>query len=375
MVNTRPSNASAHPGHVQLAPKRKHRTAAEMKAVRQAEDSAKAIEASKLSHQQQLLLHIAELENQVKSQPGAGPVGPPLAAELVAKGQRKGAKQAKVVDDTTPASQGTSAEGLAFEEAGKKIERARTMGKYTRADVATIRAALSSPTPMGMRQKDIMASAAIKREQQAKRKADDDIWKQLQKDEGTASIRVHCGQCWSEGKDVVPGGKEAKGGTSKSFGSFQSTVNTAIADNIDEYSDSDSNHFEELDDFSDDEYMDDLMLIKGEANDAIVISDDDDDVTMEEDNGAMGEGENVEADKGRQYGHRMTTQGMVYIIDESSEEDLAPDDILPWRRACFGERTKKATQDDLPIPHKLHNTGYLWGFLARIKLKNKLKRV
>ncbi len=47
---------------------------------------------------------------------------------------------------------------------------------------------------------------------------------------------------------------------------------------------------------------------------------------------------------------------MVYIIDESSEEDLAPDDILPWRRACFGERTKKATQDDLPIPHELHKT-------------------
>ncbi len=163
MVNTRPSNASAHPGHAQLAPKRKRRTAAEMKAAKDAEDSAKAIEATKLTQQEQLLLRIAQLENQVKSQPGAGPVRPPLAAELVTKGQRKGAKLSQRIDEATPATQGTSAEGLASGEAGKKVKKARTMGKYTRADVATIRAALSSPTPMGARQKNIVAATAIKR--------------------------------------------------------------------------------------------------------------------------------------------------------------------------------------------------------------------
>ncbi len=113
-----------------------------------------------------------------------------------------------------------------------------------------------------------------------------------------------------KGQNIVPGGKVAKGGASQSFDSSQSTLQTRTADDIDEYSDSDSdsNHFEELDDFSNDEYEEELMLVKGEENDAILISDDEDDVAMGEDDGAMGEGENMEADKGRQYGHRMTTQ-------------------------------------------------------------------
>ncbi len=164
MVNTRPSNAAAHPGQVQLAPKRKRRTAAEMKAARDAEESAKVIEANKLTHQEQLLLRIAQLENEVQNGAGAGPVHPPVAANLVVKGQAKGAKvpQHNVVA-LTPMMDGKSAGKLGVDEGGKKAKKTRNAGKYSRADVAAIRAALSSPTPLGAREKGIMAAETVRR--------------------------------------------------------------------------------------------------------------------------------------------------------------------------------------------------------------------
>ncbi len=170
MVNTRPANATAHPGQVALAPKRKRRTAAEMKAVRDAEDSAKAVEAEKLTHQQQMLVRIAELEAQVQKGAGAGPVHPPNPAKLIAKGQLRGAQLPQhnlaAAEIITPKSSGKPAKEFMLAAEGgtrKLVKKTRATGKYSRADVAAIRAALSSPTPNGARQTEVMT----------KRKAED----------------------------------------------------------------------------------------------------------------------------------------------------------------------------------------------------------
>ncbi|THG93235.1 hypothetical protein EW026_g7950, partial [Hermanssonia centrifuga] len=245
MVNTRPSNAAAHPGQVQLAPKRKRRTAAEMKAARDAEESAKVIEANKLTHQEQLLLRIAQLENEVQNGAGAGPVHPPVAANLVVKGQAKGAKvpQHNVVA-LTPMMDGRSAGKLGVDEGGKKAKKTRNAGKYSRADVAAIRAALSSPTPLGAREKGIMAAETVRRS--------------------------------------------------------QSTLTATVDDD----SDSDSDHeIQELDDFSDDEYEEELMMVKTEEE-PIVISDSEDDAMDD----VLPQVGGMSADTQRQYGHRMTTE-------------------------------------------------------------------
>ncbi|PSR73827.1 hypothetical protein PHLCEN_2v10341 [Hermanssonia centrifuga] len=350
MVNTRPANATAHPGQVALAPKRKRRTAAEMKAVRDAEDSAKAVEAEKLTHQQQMLVRIAELEAQVQKGAGAGPVHPPNPAKLIAKGQLRGAQLPQhnlaAAEIITPKSSGKPAKEFMLAAEGgtrKLVKKTRAAGKYSRADVAAIRAALSSPTPNGARQTEVMT----------KRKAEDhpDSSTSSKKMKGrrVSGIQVSAGR---DGPNVVPGGKGSKG-KGKLVGSSQSTIQTATADSDDDddYSNS-SDEIQEFDDFSDDEFGEEMMLVKMEENDPIVISDDEDDVAME---GVLPQGGNVgeAADKDRQYGHRMTTQGMVYIVDESSEEELAPDDILPWSRAT-GMRGRRFTQEDLPIPRDLH---------------------
>ncbi len=119
-----------------------------------------------------------------------------------------------------------------------------------------------------------------------------------------SGIQVSAGR---DGPNVVPGGKGSKG-KGKLVVSSQSTIQTATADSEDDddYSNS-SDEIQEFDDFSDDEFGEEMMLVKMEENDPIVISDDEDDVAME---GVLPQGGNVgeAADKDRQYGHRMTTQ-------------------------------------------------------------------
>ncbi|THG98439.1 hypothetical protein EW026_g3744 [Hermanssonia centrifuga] len=308
-----------------------------MKAVRDAEDSAKAVEAEKLTHQQQMLVRIAELEAQVQKGAGAGPVHPPNPAKLIAKGQLRGAQLPQhnlaAAEIITPKSSGKPAKEFMLAAEGGT----RKLVKKTRAT------ALSSPTPNGARQTEVMT----------KRKAEDhpDSSTSSKKMKGrrVSGIQVSAGR---DGPNVVPGGKGSKG-KGKLVVSSQSTIQTATADSEDDddYSNS-SDEIQEFDDFSDDEFGEEMMLVKMEENDPIVISDDEDDVAME---GVLPQGGNVgeAADKDRQYGHRMTTQGMVYIVDESSEEELAPDDILPWSRAT-GMRGRRFTQEDLPIPRDLH---------------------
>ncbi|THG92806.1 hypothetical protein EW026_g8229 [Hermanssonia centrifuga] len=65
MVDTRTANATAHPGQAQSQGKRKRRTAAQMKVVREAELAGKMLDVEKSAKQELLMHHIAELENEL----------------------------------------------------------------------------------------------------------------------------------------------------------------------------------------------------------------------------------------------------------------------------------------------------------------------
>ncbi len=145
MVDTRPSNATAHPGQVQIEGKRKRRTAAQMKAAKEAETAAKELDVEKAAQHELLLHRIAELENKLVEERAATRPPPPIRANLVLQNRAKGGPSAsqnaaKDATTVTPASKGQSAQPY-------PLSQPRT--KYSRAEIATIRAALSTPTRKG----------------------------------------------------------------------------------------------------------------------------------------------------------------------------------------------------------------------------------
>ncbi len=145
MVDTRTANATAHPGQVQIQGKRKRRTAAQMKAVREAELAGKTLDDEKSAKQELLMHRIAELENELVEGRAAARPPPPIRANLVVQNPGKGGPSAACDSDAakilqTPANKAQSAQPY-------PLSQPRT--KYTRAEIATMRAALSTPTPKG----------------------------------------------------------------------------------------------------------------------------------------------------------------------------------------------------------------------------------
>ncbi len=93
-------------------------------------------------------------------------------------------------------------------------------------------------------------------------------------------------------------------------GSSQSTLTATVDDD----SDSDSDHeIQELDDFSNDEYEEELMMVKTEEE-PIVISDSEDDAMDD----VLPQVGGMSADTQRQYGHRMTTE----VSDRVTPDEL-----------------------------------------------------
>ncbi|PSS31905.1 hypothetical protein PHLCEN_2v2329, partial [Hermanssonia centrifuga] len=146
MVDTRTANATAHPGQVQIQRKRKRRTAAQMKAARDAEEEGKMLDVEKSisSVKQELLMHrIAVLENELVEGRAAAHPSPPIRANLVVQKPGNGGPSASrnaAKNLETPANNSQSAQPF-------PLSQPRT--KYTRAEIATMRAALSTPTRKG----------------------------------------------------------------------------------------------------------------------------------------------------------------------------------------------------------------------------------
>ncbi len=143
MVDTRTSNATAHPAQVQIAGKRKRCTAAQMKVAREAEEAGKVLDVEKSAKQDLLMHRIAELENKLVEGRAAARPPSPIRANLVVQNPGEGGPSASrnaAKNPQTPAHQAQSAQPYPLSQPHTK---------YTRAKIATMRAALSTPTRKG----------------------------------------------------------------------------------------------------------------------------------------------------------------------------------------------------------------------------------
>ncbi|PSS32151.1 hypothetical protein PHLCEN_2v2084 [Hermanssonia centrifuga] len=313
MVDTRTSNATAHPGQVQIAGRRKHRTAAQMKVVREAEEAGKVLEVEKSAKQDLLMHRIAELENKLVEGRAVARPPSPIRANLVIQNSGKGGPSASrnaAKNPQTPAHQAQSAQPY-------PLSQPRT--RYTCAEIATIHAALSTPTRKGAGGEGKML--IIPGQHGNKR----------------AKPPPHSGFCEgyvasssSKGKGVQVDKVRTEGiSSTQSTGSLQANNN-----------ESDS-AIKDFNDFSDGEFNEGAAVKVEEE--AIVISSDDD-----------REGGNNVPGWQLLFGHCMTTEVMVHILDNQLSEVSELDEIRPWPRLADREAARKSVHSDLPIPYDQH---------------------
>ncbi|PSR71865.1 hypothetical protein PHLCEN_2v12259 [Hermanssonia centrifuga] len=333
MVDTRPSNATAHPGQVQIEGKRKRRTAAQMKSAKEAkkaaETAAKVLDVEKAAQQELLLHRIAELENKLVEGRAAARPPPPIRANLVLQNPAKGGPSAsqdtaKDVKTVTPANKGQSAQPY-------PLSQPRT--KYSRAEIATMRAALSTPTHKGA---GVKAKMLVIPGQQAggsgKRKFEAvTIGRQNRLSIRGFAKSYSTTALSSKGKGVEVNEEHTEG-----LSGTQSTGSKLAND------DKSESAIDDFNDFSDGEFNEGEVKFEDEA---IIISSDDD-----------GEGGNNVPGRQLLFGHRMTTEGMVHIVDDQSSEAGSLDKIRPWPRLEDRQPapTRKPVRSDLPIPYDQH---------------------
>ncbi|THG92805.1 hypothetical protein EW026_g8228 [Hermanssonia centrifuga] len=180
-----------------------------------------------------------------------------------------------------------------------------------------MRAALRTPTPKGAGGKGKMLIIAGQQAGGGKRKSEG----ALNSGNKKPKPPQHLGFC--EGY--------AAGSSSKGKGIQVDKGNNRVSDSA----------IEDFDDFSDGEF-DKGAAVKVEEE-AIVISSDND-----------GEGGNNMPGRQLLFGHHMTTEGMVHILDDQSSKVGELDKIRPWPRLADREAAQKPVRSDLPIPYDQH---------------------